>query len=320
MTTDQSRNSAHLGAMYGEMTAETFLGLPAASLANGAKSDIAIFGAATATPYPSVGAYCASAPRTIRAGMASRAATLSHMDFDLGGPLLPDGITAVDCGDLPINPEGAEGNRAAITAATRTLLDGGAVPVVLGGDDSVPIPMFHAFEGRGAFTILQIDAHIDWRDEVHGIRLGLSSPMRRASEMPWIERIVQVGARATGSARISDYRDAQASGVTFVTAREIAARGVRAAIEAIPIDAKLIITLDCDGLDPSIIPGVIGPAPGGLTYWQTIELLHGAAQRAQFVAFDLVEYYPDRDIQQQGALVAGRLVANTIGLIARQHR
>jgi agmatinase len=306
--------------MYGETTGETFLGLPAASLANGAKFDIAIFGAPTATPYPSVGAYCAAAPRAIRAGMASRAATLTHMDFDLGGPLLPDGITAVDCGDLPINPDDAEGNRTAITAATRTLLDGGAVPIVLGGDDSVPIPMFHAFEGRGAFTILQIDAHIDWRDEVQGIRLGLSSPMRRASEMPWIKRIVQVGARGTGSARISDYSDAQASGVTFITAREIATQGIRTAIEAIPTGANLIITLDCDGLDPSIIPGVIGSAPGGLTYWQTIELLRGAAQRARIVAFDLVEYYPDRDIQQQGALVAGRLVANAVGLIARQRR
>ena len=91
---------------------------------------------------------------------------------------------------------------------------------------------------------------------------------------------MQVGARGTGSARISDYRDAQASGVTFIMAREVAAQGIRAAIEAIPTGANLIITLDCDGLDPSIIPGVIGPAPGGLTYWQTIELLHGAAQRA----------------------------------------
>ena len=318
MASDRSGALPHLGAMYGEVTAETFLGLSAATLADGAKSHIAIFGAATATPYPSVGAYCAGAPRALRAGMAHRAATLSHMDFDLGGPLLPDGMTAVDCGDVPINADDPAANRAAITTATRTLLDGGAVPILLGGDDSVPIPMFQAFEGRGTFTILQIDAHIDWRDEVQGIRLGLSSPMRRASEMPWIERIVQVGARGTGSARVADFRDAQAAGVCFVTAREIAARGIGAAVEAIPAGANLVITLDCDGLDPSVIPSVIGRAPGGLTYWQTIELLHEAAQRARIAAFDLVEYCPDRDIDQQGALVAGRLIANAIGLVARQ--
>ena len=182
----------------------------------------------------------------------------------------------------------------------------------------MPIPLFQAFEGRGTFTVLQVDAHIDWRDEVHGIRLGLSSTMRRASEMGWIERIVQVGARGTGSARVTDFEDATAAGVTFVTAREVAAHGIQAALDAIPSGAKLLITIDCDGLDPTVIPGVIGPAPGGLGYWQAVELLHGAARRGRIAAFDLVEFMPERDIQRQGALAAARLVANAIGLIARQ--
>jgi len=240
------------------------------------------------------------------------------MDFDLGGTMLTGGATAVDCGDLPIDPTDAAGNREKITAATKTLLDGRAVPVLLGGDDSVPIPFFHAYQGHGRFTVLQIDAHIDWRDELHGIRLGLSSPMRRASEMGWIERIIQVGARGTGSARLSDFEDARAAGVIFVTAREVAAHGIQAAVEAIPAGANLLITLDCDGLDASIIPGVIGRSPGGLSYWQTVELLHGAAQRARIAGFDLVEFVPERDLEQLGALVAARLVANAIGLIARQ--
>jgi len=190
--------------------------------------------------------------------------------------------------------------------------------VLLGGDDSVPIPFFQAFEGRGAFTLLQIDAHIDWRDEVHGIRLGLSSPMRRASEMAWINRIVQVGARGLSSARQQDVDDARAAGATLITAREVAAHGIQAAIDAIPKGADLIITLDCDGLDPTVIPGVAGRAPGGLSYWQTVELLHGAAQRARIAAFDLVEFVPERDVQQLGALAAARLVVNAIGLIAQQ--
>jgi agmatinase len=160
---------AQLGAMYGASTAATFLGLPEATLAEGARADIALFGAATATPYPSVGAYCAGAPQAIRAGIANWAGARDHMDFDLDGRMLPPGITAADCGDLPIDPDDAAGNRAKITEAARTLLDGSAVPILLGGDDSVPIPLFRALEGRGAFTILQIDAHIDWRDEVQGI-------------------------------------------------------------------------------------------------------------------------------------------------------
>jgi len=318
MSADETRAPSQLGAIYGKTTAATFLDLPSSTLAGAAKADIAIFGAATATPYPAVGAYCANAPQAIRRGIANWAGARDHMDFDLGGRMLPEGVTAVDCGDLAIDPNDAAGNRAKITAAARTLLEGGAVPVVLGGDDSVPIPLFQAFEGRGPLTVLQVDAHIDWRDEVQGIRLGLSSTMRRASEMGWIKRIIQVGARGTGSARVSDFDDARAAGVIFVTGREVAAHGISAALEAIPAGTNLLITIDCDGLDPTVIPGVIGPAPGGLSYWQTAELLRGAAQRATIAAFDIVEFMPERDIQQQGALVAARLVANAIGLIARQ--
>ncbi|MGH7155907.1 MAG: arginase family protein, partial [Acetobacteraceae bacterium] len=131
---------------------------------------------------------------------------------------------------------------------------------------------------------------------------------------------IQVGARGAGSARVGDFEDACRAGVTFVTAREVATHGVQRAIDAIPPGARLLITLDCDGLDPSVIPGVIGPAPGGLGYWQTLELLHGAAQRARIAGFDLVEFVPERDVQQQGALAAARLVVNAIGIIARQQK
>lgn len=315
MTADAS---PQLGSMYGNAASATFLGLPSASLTDAAKADIAILGAATATPYPSVGAYCADGPKAIRAGIANWAGARDHMDFDLGGRLLPDGVTALDCGDLVIHPADAPANRTAITNAVKTLLTANTVPVLLGGDDSVVIPWLHAFADHAPISVLQIDAHIDWRDEVQGINLGLSSPMRRASEMGWIDRIIQVGARGAGSARTSDYQDARKAGVVFITGRQVAADGIGPAIDAIPRGARLVITLDCDGLDPSVIPGVIGPAPGGLSYWQTVELLHGAAQRATIAGFDIVELVPQLDVQQRGALVAARLVANAIGLIARQ--
>jgi agmatinase len=323
MTTmsDPSKPAASsIGDMFGAAVTRTFLGLPEATIADGARAASAVLGAPAATPYPSVGAYCARGPAAIRAGIANWAGARDHMDFDLGGRMLPAGITAVDCGDLPFDPDDAAGNRRRITEAVTTLLDGGAVPVVMGGDDSIPIPLFHAFEGRGRFTILQIDAHIDWRDEVEGIRLGLSSTMRRASEMGWIERIIQVGARGTGSARVPDYEDALAAGVTFFLAKDVAAHGIAPIVASIPAGANILVSIDVDGLDPSIMPGVIGPAPGGLLYWQAAGLLQGVADKATIAGFDIVEFMPERDIQQRGALTAARLVANAIGLIARQKR
>jgi agmatinase len=310
--------SSTIGAIFGSPSGGSFLELPKATIAEGARADVAILGAPAATPYPSVGPYCAGGPAAIRAGIANWAGARDHMDFDLGGPMVAAGTSAVDCGDLAYDAKDAAANRARITGAVRTLLEGGAVPAVIGGDDSIPIPLFQAFEGRGTFTVLQIDAHIDWRDEVQGIKLGLSSTMRRASEMGWIERIIQVGARGTGSARVSDYQDALAAGVRFFFADAVHERGIEPVLAEVPAGSNVLVSIDCDGLDPAIMPAVIGPAPGGLTYWQAVGLMRGVARTARIAAFDIVEFMPERDEQQRGALTAARLVAIAIGLISCQ--
>ena len=131
--------------------------------------------------------------------------------------------TAATC---PSTPATSPPTAPACARRSGQILDAGAVPILLGGDDSLPIPMLEAYAGRGRFTILQIDAHIDWRDEVQGERLGLSSGMRRASEMAHIERIIQVGQRGIGSARPSDLADARDWGVTFFPARGVAQAGI----------------------------------------------------------------------------------------------
>lgn len=82
--------------------------------------------------------------------------------------------------------------------------------------------------------------------------------------------------------------------------------------------SDLLITFDCDGPDPSIMPAVIGRVPGGLTDWQAIDLLRGAAKRGRIANFDLVEFMPSRDVDSLGALVAGRLLATVLGLVLRQ--
>jgi len=307
---------ATLGKMFGAGTTDTFMGLPKADLAS-FTGGAAILGAGACTSYPSVGAYCAGGPAAIRAGGAQYAANLSHMNFDLGGPVLPAGAVAVDLGDLPQVDGDGPGNRERIKAAVQAVLAKGGVPLLLGGDDSVPIPMIEAFAGRQV-TILQIDAHVDWRQEVEGEPLGLSSTMRRSSEMAHVERIVQVGQRGIGSARPGDVADATAWGVTFVPAREVARDGLARALAAIPEGAEIVVCLDCDALDPAIMPGVIGRTAGGLSYWDTVELIAGAAAKGRIVAFDMVEFMPERDIDGQGALVAAQLLAAVLGIVARQ--
>jgi agmatinase len=304
--------------LFGAQATGTFLGLPAARAAE-LNAAIAIVGAPAATPYASVGAYCAEAPGAIRSASATHAASVTHVDFDLGGPIFPSGtIAAADLGDLAYDEGDPAQNRDRIRDTVATVLERGAVPVVIGGDDSVPIPMFQAFAGRGPLTLLQIDAHIDWRDEVMGERLGLSSTMRRASEMAHIDRIIQVGQRGIGSARAGDLHDAQRHGVSFVSANAIDGGGTDQVIGLVPQGQPVIINFDCDALDPSIMPGVIAPTPGGLSYWQAVRILHGVAGRAPIAAFSIVEFMPERDIGGMGAITASRLLINMLGLIARQ--
>jgi agmatinase len=166
--------------------------------------------------------------------------------------------------------------------------------------------------------VLQIDAHIDWRDEVGGERLGLSSTMRRASEMAHVAGIVQVGQRGTGSARVGDVQDALDWGVQFVPAGAVARVGVGQAVDLIPEGAEVIICLDVDALDPSVMPAVIGRTAGGLSYWQVLELVAGVAEKARIAGFDMVEFMPKRDVDGLGAGLAAQLLAAVLGIMARQ--
>lgn len=158
-----------------------FLGF-ADHLADDQTPRVVIFGAGYGSTYPgkdSSGHVLAAG--AIRTASQEDAPLIEHWDFDLGGPLF-DGkpICCIDAADIPTTMHDNAGNRAMIEAKTREILVLQAVPILLGGDCSVTFPFLAGFGDEGPIWVLQIDAHIDWRDEVHGERYGYSSPMRRA--------------------------------------------------------------------------------------------------------------------------------------------
>lgn len=142
--------------------------------------------------------------------------------------------------------------------------------------------------------------------------------MGRASEMQHVAGTVQVGLRSVGSARLTEIEAAQRYGSRFVTAREVHIHGIEGALRHVPEGARVVVTLDCDGLDLAIMPGVAARAPGGLTYIQVIDLIAGLGRRARIVGFDLVELYPPADLDGVSALTAARILVNVIGTIVRQ--
>lgn len=309
-----------LAALFGATSADTFLGLQACKDFDTIDASSAFIGAPCATPYGSVGAYAQNGPDSLRSAIASLNANVDRHNFDLGGPLFPDGTKrAVDCGNLPWSDSDFVENRATIRKTVATITSKGVIPIVVGGDDSIPIPMIDAMGDTGKkFTILQIDAHIDWRDSHMGENMGLSSTMRRASEMAHIEKIIQVGARGIGSGHSDDYRDALNWGVKFFVGHDVHRNGIRPALDEIEAGANVIVCVDIDALDPSIAPNTIGRAPGGLSFYQVLDLIQGAGARGQISAIDFVEIMPEADIDGIGGMTVSRLVAATMGILARQ--
>jgi agmatinase len=293
-----------------------FLGTEFASSPEGARA--ALFAAPHGTPYKGIdNSVHAASGETIRKALAEDTQYLDSVDFDFGAALPPkDRFRAVDLGDLKTKPGDASGNRRLIADRARAVLSAGAVPLMIGGDDSVPIPFIQAFGETGDIAILQIDAHIDWRDERFGEPLGFSSTMRRASEMPHVKQIVQVGMRGLGSAREREIADAKSWGAKLVTARDVHLHGIKAALDNIPAGARCLITLDLDALDASIMPAVAYPTPGGLTYTQVIGLIHGVAAKAKIAGFDMIEFVPARDASGLAAFTAARILWNVIGALA----
>lgn len=283
------------------------------------EADVAIIGFPHGTPYREIdNRVHEEAPDYIRASIRDEPEWAGHWDFDHEGTLLADGsVRLVDLGNLETKSADGEENRKRIEAATRAVLQAGAVPLAIGGDDSVPIPFLAAYSDHGPITVFQIDAHIDWRDERYGVHYGFSSTMRRASEMPHVKSMVQVGMRGAGSARRSEVEDAKRWGAKLVTAREVHKAGVQAALGHVQPGSKCVIALDCDALDPAIMPAVAAPTPGGLSYTQLIELIAGVAAKAQIAGFSLVEFVPGRDTGNLSGLTAARILCNVVGAIGK---
>ncbi len=301
----------------------TFLGLPPAradALEPGA-ADVAILGVPYGVAYPEPGltAGCADAPAAIRHRSARMAPFVDHHDFDLDGPMLPRGsaLRVVDLGDVDGSPDDGPGNQARAEAAVRAVLAAGAVPIVLGGDDSVPIPVLRAFAGRGPIRVVQVDAHLDFRDQVDGVTDGYSSTMRRASELGHVAGIIQVGLRGVGSAREQDVADARAVGNVLVTTRELRERGLPSLLAQVPAEASVFIAFDCDALDPGIMPAVSGLSPGGLSYDEAADLVAGLAARCRIAGASFTELVPALDGSGASALVVVRLVTRLIAALAR---
>jgi agmatinase len=242
-----------------------------------------------------------------------------HYDFDLGGPVMPSAAhpDLIDYGDVVGDGSDLRETKRFASGVVRSALERGALPFAIGGDHSMTQVVVQGYEGLGPLNVLHVDAHLDFRDEVDGVRDGYSSPIRRVSEMPWVGTIVQVGLRGVGSARSHEVREATEAGNVIVTAEDVHDRGVEPVLELVTPHAPWYVTIDVDGLDPSIAPGTGYPVPGGITYRQAVALIRGIAGRGLLAGMDVTEIHPAIDLRGLTALTVLRLLTIAMGISVR---
>jgi agmatinase len=278
-------------------------------------ADIAVLGA----PYDFGTQFRAGArfgPRAVRE--ASTLFSFGHggaYDHEDDATYLGSDVRIVDLGDADIVHTNTEKSHANIKTGVNAILDAGAFPVTIGGDHSINIPCIDAFEGRGDIHILQIDAHLDFVDERHGVRNGHGNPMRRAAEKPYITGLTQVGIRNVSSTAKEGYEDARKMGSDIISVRQMRDLGAQGVIDRIPAKARVYVTLDIDGFCPSIAPGTGTPSHGGFLYYEVLEMLQVVAKRHEIVGIDLVEVAPDYDHTGGTAILAAQILLNFLGFV-----
>ena len=283
---------------------------------NDIKADIAILGA----PFDSGSQYRSGArmgPRGIRE--ASTLFSFGHAgayDFEDDITYLPSEVTKiVDLGDADIIHTDTKQSHENIKLGVKKILEVDCIPVVLGGDHSINIPCISAFEDQEPIHIIQIDAHLDFVDERHGVRYGHGNPMRRASEKDYVSGMTQIGIRNVSSTAREGYIDAKKRGSKIFSVRHLRNKGIDNILKEIPKNKRYYLTIDIDAFDPSIASGTGTPSHGGFYYYEILELIDGIIKQGNVVGLDLVEVAPDYDLTNSTSTLAAQLLMNTIGRI-----
>ena len=221
----------------------------------------------------------------------------------------------IDIGDADIIHTDTISSHKNIEYGVKKILASDAIPIVIGGDHSVNIPCINAFRDNKPFHLIQIDAHLDFVDERHGVKFGHGIPMRRAAEKSYVKGLTQIGIRNVSSTAKEGYEQARKMGSNIISVRKFRKLGVDRVIEQIPENIPYYISVDIDAFDPSIASGTGTPSHGGFMYYEVLELIDLIAQKGKIIGMDLVEVAPDYDMTSSTTTLAAQLLLNSIGRI-----
>lgn len=233
-----------------------------------------------------------------------------------------DCLNVVDAGDVDAPPVSIAKCYEVVEAAVASVLAAGAIPLIVGGDHSISLPVLRAVAKRhGPVGLVQFDAHIDTWDEYFGEQHFHGTPFRRAVEERLIDprKFVQVGIRGPMYGE-DDFDFHRTHGITVIDIEQVEADGVERTIDRMRqvLGGPTYVTFDIDAVDPAFAPGTGTPEVGGLTSHDAQRLVRGLAG-LDIVACDVVEVSPLFDGPGHiTSLLAANLLFELLCVIARR--
>jgi agmatinase len=176
-----------------------------------------------------------------------------------------------------------------IAKATSQIISAGAMPVVFGGEHTVTYGVIKGLINAGItdFGIVQIDAHADLREAYEGDPLSHASVMKRCVDLG--VPLYQLGIRAFCEEEMQIRTENK---VLFQDADELVPQNIQSIKLPANFPEKVFFTLDIDGMDPSVFPSTGTPVPGGLGWYQTLNLFESVAKQREIIGFDIMEFAP----------------------------
>ena len=232
-----------------------------------------------------------------------------------------DSLRIADIGDVAINTFNLLKSIEIIERHLDTVLNAGTIPLTMGGDHTIALPILRAMHRKhGPVGLIHVDAHADVNDEMFGEPIAHGTPFRRAVEEGLLDnrRVVQIGLRGTGYAA-EDFDWPRAQGFRVVQAEECWFKSLK------PLMAEVVdqvgggpvyLSVDIDGIDPAFAPGTGTVEIGGLTVPQVLEIIRGS-RGLDIVGGDLVEVSPPYDPTGNTALLAANLLFEMLCVLPR---
>ena len=223
-----------------------------------------------------------------------------------------DSLRIADLGDVPINTFNLEKSVAIIEAHFDRVLAAGTIPLTMGGDHTIALPILRALHRKhGPVGLVHVDAHADINDTMFGEKIAHGTPFRRAVEEGLLDckRVVQIGLRGTGYAA-DDFDWPRQQGFRVVQAEECWHRSLTPLMEEVRAQVSGgpdYISFDIDGLDPAYAPGTGTVEIAGLTVPQALEIIRGL-RGLPIIGGDLVEVSPPYDMTGNTALLGANLL------------